>query len=115
MPTEAEKKAYADRYYAETEAKVEAAMCSHARRLGCWVAKFKSKDNRGVPDRIIITPDGVVFFVEVKKPLVKDPRRQQKLVIEEMVEHGAIVFVTNDKDVAIQIIDDMVAFGECDA
>ena len=28
--------------------------------------KFVSPGNRGVPDRLVITPDGRVFFVELK-------------------------------------------------
>lgn len=112
MPTAKEKDAYAKKYYSKMEKTVEQKSCAYAKSLGCWVVKFKSSQNRGVPDRLFITPDGVVFFIEYKKPKVKKPSPQQKLVIDEMAEHGAIVFVYNALDDANAAIFDMVTFGE---
>jgi hypothetical protein len=110
MPTEAEKAAYAARYYGTKEADVESKAYEYARSRGCWHAKFKSANNRGVPDRIFITPEGVVFFIEFKKP-GKSTRRQQRLVIDDMRDNKAKVFVTDDVTEAKRIIDDMVTFG----
>jgi hypothetical protein len=114
-PTEAEKAAYAAKHYKTTETDVETKACQYARRQGCWVAKFKSPNNRGAPDRLFITPDGVVFFIEFKAPDVKKPRVQQKLVIDEMRERRAKVYVTNNLEVAKSIISDLVTFGICNA
>jgi hypothetical protein len=115
MPTEAEKAAYREKFYAQREADVESDACAYAHSLGCWHKKFKSANNRGVPDRIFITPAGVVFFIEFKRPNKKKVAKAgklQKLVIDEMNEHNAIVFVTNDLAKAKAIIRDMAAFGE---
>jgi hypothetical protein len=112
MPTEAEKAAYREKYYADKEADVEGKACDHATAIGVWHKKFKSANNRGVPDRIYITKDGVVFFIEFKRPKVKKAKRLQVLVIDEMIARGAKVFVTNDLAKAKQIIDDMAMFGE---
>lgn len=112
MPTDAEKAAYAAKYYAQGERDVETRACAYARDCGCWVAKFKNPAARGAPDRIFITPAGVVFFIEFKRPSVKKASKQQKLVIDEMRQNGAIVFVTNNLDEAKTIIEDMITFGE---
>jgi hypothetical protein len=112
MPTQAEKDAYAAQYYGVKESTVEQRANEYAKDCGVWQRKFKSANNRGVPDRIYITPSGVVFFIEYKKP-GKSARKQQKLVIDEMRDdYNAKVFVTDDYDEAVSIINDMVAFGE---
>jgi hypothetical protein len=48
------------------EAKIEKAVVDYARGKGCYVRKFKSPGQRAAPDRIFITPEGVVFFIEFK-------------------------------------------------
>lgn len=111
MKTEAEKAAYAAKYYGVKEVDVESKACEYAKARGCWHAKFKSSNNRGVPDRLFITPDGVVFFIEFKKP-GKKARKQQRLVIDDMMDNKAKVFVTDDLQTAKIIIDDMITFGD---
>lgn len=111
MPTEAEKAAYSAKFYKPKETSVEDKACAYAKEQGCWHRKFKSANARGLPDRIFITPDGVVFFIEFKRR-GKGARVQQKLVIDEMREYNAKVFVTDDVDEAKKIIDDMVIFGD---
>ena len=112
MPTDAEKAAYAAKHYGTKEADVENKAYEYARSRGCWHAKFKSANNRGVPDRIFITPNGAVFFIEFKKP-GKKTRKQQRLVIDEMRENMAQVYVTDDLAEAKRIIDEVVVFGVC--
>lgn len=110
-PNEQEKADYAAKHYAVSEAHVETRACEYARSKGCWVAKFKSPVCRGAPDRLFITPSGVVFFIEFKRPTVEKPGKQQKLVIDEIRDHGGVVFVCNDLSKAKEIIDDMITFG----
>ncbi len=38
------------------------------KELGGVAYKFVSPGNAGVPDRICVMPEGLVYFVEVKKP-----------------------------------------------
>lgn len=112
MPKSAEEKAaYRAKYYKQSEADIEGKAYDFAKKLGCWHAKFKSANNRGVPDRIFITPDGAVFFIEFKAPR-KKASKQQRLVIDDMIDNHAKVFVTNDLDEAKRIIEDMVTFGD---
>ena len=50
------------------ESEIEGKVCNYARGKGCYTRKFKSPGNRGVPDRLFMTPAGVVFFIEFKAP-----------------------------------------------
>ena len=50
------------------EAKIERYFCQRAVELGVYVRKFVSPGNRGVPDRLVISPEGEVFFIEFKAP-----------------------------------------------
>lgn len=49
------------------ERTIEARLGKEVRELGCLYYKFVSPGNDGVPDRIIITPKGRIFFVELKR------------------------------------------------
>lgn len=48
------------------ESKIEQAFCKYAKKQGCIPYKFSSPARRGVPDRLVMCPDGVSFFVEFK-------------------------------------------------
>ena len=50
------------------ESQVEKHLAKRVAALGglCW--KFVSPNLRGVPDRIVVMPEGRVFFVELKAP-----------------------------------------------
>ena len=50
------------------EKDIEARLGERLRRLGCCYYKFVSPQQRGVPDRIVICPDGTLVFVELKRP-----------------------------------------------
>lgn len=69
------------------ESKIEKAVSDYAKKKGCYVRKFKSTSQRGVPDRLFLAPNGVVFFVEFKAP-GKQPTalqlREMKLIQSNM-------------------------------
>lgn len=50
------------------ESQVEKHLAKRVAALGglCW--KFVSPNLRGVPDRVVVMPEGRVFFVELKAP-----------------------------------------------
>lgn len=48
------------------EKEVEAKLVSGVKKMGGIAYKFVSPGNAGVPDRIVILPDGRVIFVELK-------------------------------------------------
>ena len=48
------------------EKNLEAKIIKIAKKLGYLTYKFTSPSNKGVPDRIFISPYGHVFFMEFK-------------------------------------------------
>jgi hypothetical protein len=52
----------------ETERNIEARGGRELVKRGYLVYKFTSPEKRGVPDRLVISPDGQVFFIEFKRP-----------------------------------------------
>ena len=50
------------------EKDVENYIVKSVKELGGVAYKFVSPGNAGVPDRICVMPEGLVYFVEVKKP-----------------------------------------------
>ena len=49
------------------EKEIEKKLGGRLKALGCLYLKFASPATRGVPDRIVICPDGHVTFVELKR------------------------------------------------
>lgn len=61
--------------------------------------KFTSPGNPGVPDRIVITPEGQIIFVELKRE-VGSLQRIQEWQLDEMRKRGADVRVIKGLDKA---------------
>ena len=49
------------------EKELERKFVNILRKKGCIVYKFVSPGNAGVPDRLVIAPDGKVHFAELKQ------------------------------------------------
>lgn len=51
------------------EKTVEKELCERVKKdLGGWALKFVSPGQNGVPDRIVLIPQGRIYFVETKAP-----------------------------------------------
>ena len=50
------------------EREIEEYLRLGVKRLGGMAFKFTSPGNAGVPDRIVLLPDGKIYFVELKRP-----------------------------------------------
>lgn len=65
------------------EKEIEKKIGAYAKSKGCLYYKFTSPANRAVPDRMIITPNGTVGFLEIKragcKPTLLQMRELTKL------------------------------------
>ena len=59
-----------------SEKQIEQKLVAEVRRRGGMALKFVSPSYSGMPDRLILLPDGKVAFVEVKAP-GKKPRSLQ--------------------------------------
>lgn len=79
------------------ERDIEAYLVKRVKAFGGHAYKFVSPSNRGVADRLVVLPEGVVWFVEVKteggrlSPL-------QALFIEQMKRLGQNVIVLWSKE-----------------
>lgn len=74
---------------------IEKKVCDYAKSLGCLVYKFTSPSRRSVPDRMFITREGRVFFVEFKR-LGCEATPAQKVEIEKIQQQGINVWVVDD-------------------
>lgn len=74
------------------ESQIEARLVRMVRDRGGLCYKFVSPANPGVPDRIVITPDGRTLYVELKTE-VGSLQRIQEWQIAEMKKRGADVRV----------------------
>ena len=72
------------------ESQIEAKLVRMVREHGGLCYKFVSPNNPGVPDRIIITPDGRTVYVELKTEVGRLANVQQRQ-ISEMQKRGADV------------------------
>lgn len=85
------------------EKQIESKIVKKAKELGFLTYKFSSPSNRGVPDRIFISPHGEVFFIEFKSEKGKLTKLQEK-VIKDISEYGVGVFIINSVEVGLQIL-----------
>ena len=85
------------------ERQIESKVVKKAKELGFLTYKFSSPSNRGVPDRVFISPHGEVFFIEFKSEKGKLTKLQEK-VIKDIGEYGVGVFIINSVEVGLQIL-----------
>ena len=74
-----------------------------AKKLGYIADKYASPSNRGVPDRIFISENGKLFFIEFKSKKGKLSKLQEKK-ISELRARKQSVFVVNDEELAMKIL-----------
>lgn len=74
------------------ETVVEKRLVDGAKKHGGKAYKWVSPGNSGVPDRIVLLPEGRLFFVELKRPGEK-PRPLQVSVHKFMEKLGFKVYV----------------------
>lgn len=86
---------------------IERRVCEYARSLHCLAYKFTSPATRHVPDRIIITPNGVIAFLEFK-------RRGEVPTAAQAVEHAkmrkckVLVFVVDSVEQGKDVINSLL-------
>ncbi len=91
------------------EKAIEKKVCDYAKSQGLLCYKFVSPSQRGVPDRIFITKQGLVFFIEFKYKKAK-AGSVQKRKIKEIRDHNVYVFVVNTVEGGTPIINKMNNF-----
>lgn len=81
------------------ESAFERKVCAYIKALGGKAYKWVSPGATGVPDRIVILPEGQIIFMEVKRPGLRSglsPR--QKKVISTLKRLGCTVWRISDMD-----------------
>jgi len=92
------------------EKEIERKMRELVKRRGGLSYKFSSPNNPGVPDRIIVAPAGVVWFVELKTESGRmTPLQQSKKA--ELEKQGANVRVVYGWDAARLLIEEILPNG----
>jgi hypothetical protein len=89
------------------EKDIERAVCDYAKKqfkMLCY--KFTSPGQRSVPDRIFVTKEGVVFFIEFKR-LGQKPTPAQEVEIAKIRAQGVKVFVVDNVGEGKRVVDQM--------
>ena len=92
------------------EKEIERRMVQMVKQRGGLCYKFVSPSNPGVPDRIIITPDGKIIFVE----LITEIGRLSKLQTwqrSEMQKRGADVRVAYGWPAVKALVEEVIPNG----
>lgn len=92
------------------EKEIERRMCEMIRKRCGLTYKFTSPGNVGVPDRLIITPAGVVWFVELKTETGR-LSKIQKHRIAELEKRKANVRVVYGLQEAIDFLNEVMPDG----
>ena len=87
-----------------TEKYIEQKLVEKVKKLGGQAYKFVSPGRRGVPDRLVILPDGKIGFVEVKRQGGRLSKLQEKQ-LNFLKSLGCRTFVLWSIDEIDQIIE----------
>ena len=86
------------------ERDIERRLVSEARERGGMAVKLVSPGIDGLPDRLVLMPDGKMAFVELKAPGRK-PRPVQRVRIRQLVAMGYGVYVIDSVDHIGEVLD----------
>ncbi|HBL84714.1 MAG: nuclease [Clostridiales bacterium GWF2_38_85] len=88
------------------EKTIERKFVNEVKKLGGLCPKFVSPGFDGMPDRLVLLPDGYIAFVEVKSMGCK-PRALQVTRHKQLRQLGFRVYVLDDTDQIQKIISEM--------
>lgn len=69
------------------ESKIQSTIIKRLEASGCYVIKLGVTNKTGIPDLMVIHPDSVVEFIEVKRP-GKKPTAIQQFRMKELQSFG---------------------------
>ncbi len=91
----------------DSEKLIEKTLVAEVKKQGGWVLKLLCQFVTGLPDRLVLLPGGVVFFVEVKST-GKKPTPVQKLVHEKLRRLGFTVHVIDSLEQLNTILNNLL-------
>ncbi len=86
------------------EKDIEQRFVRYAKLKGCTAYKFSSPNRRGVPDRMVVGPNGLLFFIEFKAP-GRQPSALQEREMQRLRDYGFPVYLIDKKGAAEQLLD----------
>ena len=86
------------------EKQIEAKVTEYARAKGFLAHKFTSPNRAAVPDRMLVHPSGLVFFIEFKRA-GKLPTPAQAREHARLRAHNVSVYVVDDVEAGKLVID----------
>lgn len=87
-----------------TEKTIENYLKKEIKNKGGLAVKLNSTTMAGLPDRMILLPKGIIFFVELKRPKGK-ARPLQLAVHRLLINLGFDVYVIDSKQKVKEVID----------
>lgn len=93
-----------------SEKQIESRMVREIKNRGGLCYKFVSPNNPGVPDRIVITPDGRIIFVELKTEVGRLSKIQQ-WQREQLKKRGVDIRVIHGWDKVKEFIEEVIPSG----
>ena len=75
---------------------IEKTLCNEVKQLGGWAIKLPSYLLNGLPDRLLLMPEGRAYFAETKSKGAS-PSKIQQLTINKIKKLGFEVFVIYDR------------------
>ena len=93
-----------------TEKQIEKKFCNAVKLAGGMALKFSAQFKAGVPDRIVLMPEGKIYFVEMKREngVVSEI---QKHTFEEFAKFGFPVHIINSVEMIENFISEVTADG----
>lgn len=85
------------------EKQIEGLVCDYAKVRGLLTYKFTSPSRAAVPDRMLVTPAGRVFFIEFKAS-GKKPTPAQEREHARLCGHNVRVYVVDNVQDGFDII-----------
>lgn len=95
------------------ESAVEKLLVTEAGVLGGLTYKFTSPARKGVPDRIVIWPGGVIHFVELKKKGGKLSPLQEREILR-LEKQGCRVYILEGEDDVKRYIETIIRGLNCE-
>lgn len=87
------------------ENKVEAALCKAVALRGGMAVKMSVPGVKGAPDRLVILPGPIMFFVETKRPRGGVMLQHQIKWADRLAKLGVVVAVVKEIDEIDRLLD----------
>lgn len=87
------------------EASVEKFLQDETKRLRGCAVKLNPHWNVGIPDRLIILPEGRIIFIETKRPVGGRLSGAQRMWKKMLLRLGCEVYVANTKEMIADILE----------